>query len=50
MLDRTVSVLQEAEHLLVKRAQLRWKRAEVVADSVWHGPSFVTMGLGDRCG
>lgn len=48
MLDRTVSVLQEAERLLVKRSQIRWKQAEVVVDSIWHGPSFVMMGLGEQ--
>jgi hypothetical protein len=46
VLDRTVEVLRQAEHLLIKRSQVRWKKAEVVLDSVWHGPSFVLMGLG----
>jgi hypothetical protein len=48
VLDRTVGVLRQTEHLLFKRAHVRWKMTEVILDSTWHGPSFVLTGLGEQ--
>jgi len=48
ILDRTVQVLQHAEFLISNRSRIRWKRAEVIVDSFWHGPSFVMTGLAEQ--
>jgi len=48
ILDRTVHVLQHAEFLIANRSRIRWKRAEVIVDSFWHGPSFVMTGLAEQ--
>lgn len=48
ILDRTVQVLQYTEFLISNRSRIRWKKAEVIVDSLWHGPSFVMTGLAEK--